>query len=248
MTKTVLITGASTGIGAATARLAARDGRDVAIGYRNDKAGADSVKADVEALGRKAILLQGDVSDPGQIARIFAEFDAAFPRLDALVNNAGIVDVAARVDQMDPDRLRRMFDTNTIGPILCAGEAVRRMSTAHGGAGGVIVNISSAAARIGSAGEFVDYAASKGAIDTFTKGLADEVATEGIRVTAIRPGLIETPIHGKGGTPDRARNMAPKVPMKRVGTAEEVAEGIVWLLSDKASYVTGSILDISGGR
>ncbi len=248
MTKTVLITGASAGIGAAAARLAARDGWDVAIGYRSDKSGAESVRKDVEALGRKAIILQGDVSDPDQIARLFDQFDAAFPRLDGLVNNAGVVDTAARVDQMDHARLRRMFDTNTLGPILCAGQAVRRMSTAHRGTGGVIVNVSSAAARIGSAGEFVDYAASKGAIDTFTKGLADEVATEGIRVTAIRPGLIETAIHGKGGAPDRARLMAAKVPMQRVGMAEEVAEGIVWLMSDKSSYVTGSILDISGGR
>ena len=248
MTKSVLITGASAGIGAAAARLAARDGWDVAINYRSDHDGAKRVKTDVEALGHKAVLLQGDVSDPADIDRVFTGFDAAFGQLDALVNNAGIVDATARVDQMDHARLRRMFDTNTLGPILCAGHAVRRMSTAHGGRGGVIVNISSAAARIGSAGEFVDYAASKGAIDTFTKGLADEVATEGIRVVAIRPGLIDTPIHGKGGDPGRAERMTPKVPMQRTGTPEEVAEGIVWLMSGAASYITGSILDISGGR
>lgn len=248
MSKSVLITGASAGIGAAAARLAARDGWDVAINYRSDRDGAERVKTDVEALGQKAVLLPGDVSDPVDIDRIFAEFDAAFGQLDALVNNAGIVASSARVDQMDHARLRRMFDTNTLGPILCAGEAVRRMSTAHGGTGGVIVNISSAAARIGSAGEFVDYAASKGAIDTFTRGLADEVATEGIRVVAIRPGLIDTPIHGKGGDPGRAARMTPRVPMQRTGTPEEVAEGIVWLMSGAASYITGSILDISGGR
>ncbi len=246
--KTVIVTGASTGIGAAAARLAARDGYDVAIGYRSDKSGAEYTARAVGAAGGRAHLFQADLSDPKEIDRFFAEFDAAFGSLDALVNNAGVVDVAARVDEMDHARLRRMMDTNLIGPILVAGHAVRRMSTGHGGNGGVIVNISSAAARLGSPNTYVDYAASKAGIDLFTKGLAMEVANEGIRVAGIRPGLIETPIHGKGGDPDRARKLADTVPMKRTGSADEVAEAILWLMSDKASYVTGTTLDVTGGR
>ncbi|AZQ66853.1 SDR family oxidoreductase [Silicimonas algicola] len=248
MTRAVLVTGASGGIGAATARLAARDGWDVGIGWNSDHEGAERTKAEVEALGRKAVLLQGDLSDPEAIARVFGACDAAFPRLDALVNNAGVVDRPIRVDQVDLARLRRMFDINTIGPILCSREAVLRMSTRHGGAGGVIVNVSSVAARIGSANEYVDYAAAKAAIDTFSKGLADEVAREGIRVVALRPGLTDTAIHGKGGQPGRAERLADRVPMGRVGTPEDIAEGIVWLISDAARYVTGTTLDISGGR
>ncbi len=246
--KTVIVTGASTGIGAAAARLAAKAGYDVAIGYRSDHKGASDTAKAVEAAGGRAQLIQADLSDPHEIDRFFAEFDAAFDHLDALVNNAGVVDLVTRVDQLDHARLRRMFDTNTLGPMLVAGHAVRRMSTAHGGKGGTIVNISSAAARLGSANLYVDYAASKAAIDIFTKGLSDEVAAEGIRVNGIRPGLIETPIHAKGGQPDRAQKLAGMVPMKRTGTAQEVAEAIVWLMSDKASYVTGTTLDVTGGR
>lgn len=246
--KTVIITGASTGIGAATARLAAREGYDVVLGYRSDAAGAAETARAVEAAGGRAHVIQADLSDPLEIDRFFADFDEAFDGLAALVNNAGIVDVAARVDGMTPARLRRMFDTNLISPFLVASHAVRRMSTEQGGEGGVIVNISSAAARLGSANLYVDYAAAKAGIDILTKGLSDEVAAEGIRVVGIRPGLIETPIHGKGGEPDRARRLAGMVPMKRTGSADEVAEAIVWLMSDKASYVTGTTLDVTGGR
>ena len=246
--KTAIVTGASSGIGAAAARVAARDGYDVAVGYHRDRSGAADTARAVEALGGRAVLLQADLSNPADIDRFFEEFDAAFGQLDALVNNAGVVDIAARVDQMDHARLRRMFDTNLIGPILVAGHAVRRMSTAQGGAGGVIVNISSAAARLGSPNLYVDYAASKAGIDIFTKGLSYEVAAEGIRVTGIRPGLIETPIHAKGGAPERAQTLAGSVPMKRTGSADEVAEAILWLMSDKASYVTGTTIDVTGGR
>lgn len=246
--KTLIVTGASTGIGAATARLAALHNYDVAIGYHSDQQGASRVAKDVETAGGRAVLIHADLSDPDQVDRFFAKFDAAFDHLDGLVNNAGVVDVATRVDQMQPARLRRMFDTNLIGPMLIAGHAVRRMSTAHGGRGGTIVNISSAAARLGAAGLYVDYAAAKAGIDILTKGLSDEVAAEGIRVNGIRPGLIETPIHAKGGQPDRAQKLAAMVPMKRTGKAEEVAEAVLWLLSDAASYVTGTTLDVSGGR
>ena len=246
--KTLLVTGGSTGIGAAVARLAAKQGYDVAIGWRGDAAGAEAVHADCVAAGVNAVTLRADLSQPNGPAALFAGFDAAFPRLDAFVNNAGVVDVAARVEDYDEARLRRMFDTNLTGPFLCAGAAVRRMSTRHGHAGGVIVNISSAAARLGGAGNYVDYAASKAGIDLLTKGLADEVAAEGIRVCGLRPGIIETDIHAKGGQPDRARLMAPNVPMRRSGTAGEVAEAVMWLISEGASYVTGATLDVSGGR
>ncbi|WP_172299849.1 SDR family oxidoreductase [Pseudoruegeria sp. HB172150] len=248
MRPSVLITGASSGIGAACARACAVAGYDVGIGYRSDRAGTEAVAADVEAAGAKAVLLQGDVAVPEEVDAIFAAFDAAFPRLHALVNNAGIVAEAARLDEMEPERLQRMFATNVTGAFLVARNAVRRMSTRHGGAGGAIVNISSVAARIGSPGLFIDYAASKGAIESLTTGLAQEVATEGIRVNAIRPGLIETAIHGKGGMSDRLAKIGHTVPIGRPGTAEEVAEAVIWLLSDKASYVTGAGLDVSGGR
>ena len=249
MSRAVLITGASSGIGAATARLAARDGWNVGVHYRSDREGAEAVARDVEAMGRTAVPMQGDMANPDDIAALFATFDAAFGRIDGLVNNAGIVDVTSRVDAFGHDRLRRLFDINVIGPILVAGEAVRRMSTAKGGQGGAIVNVSSVAARLGAAGQYVDYAATKGAIDTFTKGLALEVAGEGIRVTGVRPGLVETPIHAKGGLPDRARTLAPTVvSLKRAAEAEEIAEAIVWLLSDKSSYVIGTMLDVDGGR
>ncbi|MCR8725342.1 SDR family oxidoreductase [Frigidibacter sp. ROC022] len=245
--KTLLITGASTGIGAACARLAAPT-HDLALGFRSDTAAATEVADQARAAGARVELLQADLSIPGEVERMFAEFDAAFPRLDGLVNNAGIVDQAARLDEIDPLRLRRMVDTNLIGPLLVAGQAVRRMSTRYGHAGGVIVNISSVAARLGGPGQYVDYAATKGALDTMTRGLADEVARESIRVCGIRPGIIETPIHGKGGQPDRAARMAALVPMQRAGTASEVAEAVLWLLSDAASYVTGATLDVTGGR
>ncbi len=192
--------------------------------------------------------VQGDVGDEAQILAMFETVDAQLGRLTALVNNAGVVDMQARVDEMSVARLERMLRINVIGSFVCAREAVRRMSTKHGGAGGAIVNLSSAASRLGSPGQYVDYAASKGAIDSFTLGLAKEVATEGIRVNAVRPGLIETEIHASGGLPDRARNLAPGVPMQRPGSAEEIAGAIVWLLSDEASYTTAALLDVAGGR
>lgn len=246
MRKTLLITGASAGIGAAAARLAAERGYDLALNYRSDHAGADAVAEAARAAGAEVVLCQGDVSDPEQIAQIYDKVDATFPRLDGLVNNAGIVDMKARVTDLTHERLRRMFDINVIGAILVAKEAVLRMQ-AHG-QGGSIVNISSAAARLGSANQYVDYAASKAAIDIFTKGLGDEVAAEGIRVNAIRPGLIETDIHAKGGEPGRAERLAHMVPMQRTGSAEEVARAILYLLSDEASYVTSTTLDVTGGR
>ncbi|WP_425257065.1 SDR family oxidoreductase [Rubrivivax sp. RP6-9] len=248
MERVLLITGGSRGIGAACALLAARDGWDVAVNYTRDAAAAEAVAAQVRAAGRRAIAVQADVADEAQVLRLFATVDAQLGRLRGLVNNAGVVDVAQRVDGMSVARLQRMFAVNVIGSFVCAREAVQRMSTRHGGRGGTIVNLSSAAARLGSPGQYVDYAASKGAIDTFTTGLAREVAAEGIRVNAVRPGLIETEIHASGGQPERARELAPTVPMQRTGTAEEVAAGIVWLLSDAASYTTGAVLDITGGR
>ncbi|NDW44769.1 SDR family oxidoreductase [Ruegeria sp. PrR005] len=246
MRKTLLITGASAGIGAATARLAAARGYDLALNYRSDHAGAEAVAEAARAAGAQVILCPADVADPEQIEQLYAAVDATFPRLDALVNNAGIVDMTAKVTDLTHSRLRRMFDVNVIGAILVAKEAVLRMQ-AHD-QGGAIVNISSAAARLGSANQYVDYAASKAAIDTFTKGLGDEVAGQNIRVNAIRPGLIETELHGKGGEADRAQRLAHMVPMKRTGSAEEVAEAILYLLSDAASYITSTTLDVTGGR
>lgn len=246
--KVLLVTGGSRGIGAATARLAARDGFAVAVNYTARADAADAVVAQIRAMGGRAMAVQADVADEAQVLAMFARVDAELGRLTALVNNAGVVDKTARVDQMSLQRLTRMFDINVIGSFLCAREAVLRMSTRHGGTGGAIVNVSSAAARLGAPGQYVDYAAAKGAIDTFTIGLAREVATEGVRVNAIRPGIIETDIHASGGLPERARQMAPMVPMRRAGSADEVAQAIVWLLSDAASYTTGAILDVSGGR
>jgi len=248
MNRVLLITGGSRGIGAATALRAARAGWDVAVNYTRDAAAAEAVAAQVRALGRRAVTLQADVADEAAVAGLFAAVDRDLGALGGLVNNAGVVDVAARVDQMDAARLARMFGVNVVGSMLCAGEAVRRMSTRHGGTGGVIVNLSSAAARLGAGGQYVDYAAAKAAIDLFTVGLAREVATEGIRVNAVRPGIIETEIHASGGQPDRARQMAPLVPMQRAGSADEVAAAIVWLLSDESSYTTGSVVDVTGGR
>jgi NAD(P)-dependent dehydrogenase (short-subunit alcohol dehydrogenase family) len=248
MHPTLLITGGSRGIGAATALLAAQQGYAVAVNYTANEGAADDVVRQIRAGGGRAITVQADVGVEAQVMAMFEKIDAKLGRLTALVNNAGVVDVAARVDEMSVARLKRMFDINVVGSFICAREAVKRMSTRHGGAGGVIVNVSSAAARLGGAGQYVDYAASKGAMDTFTVGLAKEVAMEGIRVNAVRPGIIETDIHASGGQPDRARAMAPMVPMQRAGTALEVAQAIVWLLSDESSYTTGSMLDVAGGR
>ncbi len=248
MKQVLLITGASRGIGAATALLAARQGWAVAVNYSANARAADSVARQIQDEGGTAIALQGDVSDEAQVLAMFERIDADLGRLTGLVNNAGVVDVTARVEDMTVARLKRMFDINVIGAIVCAREAVRRMSTMHGGSGGAIVNVSSAAARLGAPGQYVDYAAAKGAIDAFTIGLAKEVAGEGVRVNAVRPGLIETDIHASGGLPDRVAQLAHLVPMQRGGTAGEVAQAIVWLLSSAASYTTMSLLDVSGGR
>jgi NAD(P)-dependent dehydrogenase (short-subunit alcohol dehydrogenase family) len=244
----LLVTGASRGIGAATALLAAQAGWAVAVNYSANARAADEIVRKIQDGGGTAIALQADVSDEEQVLAMFQQIDADLGRLTGLVNNAGVVDVQARVEDMTVARLKRMFDINVIGSIVCAREAVRRMSTRHGGSGGAIVNVSSAAARLGAPGQYVDYAAAKGAIDAFTIGLAKEVAAEGIRVNAVRPGLIETEIHASGGLPDRVAQLAHLVPMQRGGTAQEVAHSILWLLSPAASYTTMSLLDVSGGR
>ena len=243
----LLFTCSSRGIGAATALLAARKGYAVAVNYTRNREAADHVVRAITGSGGRALALQADVADEAQVLRMFAAIDAQLGRLTALVNNAGVVDTSQRVEEMTVARLKRMFDINVIGSFVCAREAVKRMSTRHGGRGGAIVNVSSAAARLGGSGQYVDYAAAKGAIDTFTIGLAKEVAAEGIRVNAVRPGLIETEIHASG-LPDRVRDLAHQVPMARGGTADEVAQAIVWLLSAEASYTTMSLVDVSGGR
>ncbi|MEY2782969.1 MAG: 3-oxoacyl-[acyl-carrier-protein] reductase FabG [Pseudomonadota bacterium] len=248
MNKVLLVTGGSRGIGAATALLAAQQGWSVAVNYTTNSLAADEVVRQIRASGGNAISIQADVADEAQVLRMFEHIDAKMGRLQGLVNNAGVVDMTARVDEMSVARWKRMFEINVIGSLICAREAVRRMSTRHGGEGGSIVNVSSAAARLGAPGQYVDYAAAKGAIDAFTIGLAKEVAAEGIRVNAVRPGLIETDIHASGGLPNRVKDLQHLVPAQRGGSAEEVAEAIVWLLSDSASYTTMSFLDVSGGR
>ena len=248
MKPVLLVTGGSRGIGAATARLAAQAGWAVAVNYTQNSQAADEVVRAIRADGGQAISVQADVGDEAQIMAMFAQVDAKLGRLSGLVNNAGIVDLPSRVDEMSWARLERMMRINVLGSMVCAREAVRRMSTLHGGQGGAIVNLSSAAAKLGAPNQYVDYAASKGAIDSMTVGLAKEVAAEGIRVNGVRPGIIDTDIHASGGLPDRAKEMAPQLPMRRAGTSEEVAQAIVWLLSDASSYTTGSCIEVTGGR
>lgn len=246
--KVLLITGGSRGIGRAVALKAAEQGWLVAVNYAGNRAAAEAVVAEIRQRGGVAEAFRADVAEPAEVMDLFHAVAARFGRLDGFVNNAGIVDQTARLDEMSNERLERMFRVNTLGAVVAAREAVRRLSTRHGGQGGAIVNISSMAAVLGSPSQYVDYAASKGAIDTLTVGLAREVAGEGVRVNAIRPGIIDTEIHASGGLPDRARDLAPTIPMQRPGTAEEVAESVLFLLSPQASYITGAVLNVSGGR
>jgi NAD(P)-dependent dehydrogenase (short-subunit alcohol dehydrogenase family) len=247
MTRVVVITGGGRGIGAATARLAGRRGYAVCVGYRQDGTSANGVVREIESAGSRAIAVQADVADEAAVARLFETADT-LGTVVALVNNAGVLEQQMRLDAMDAARVRRVLDTNVVGAFVCAREAVKRMSTRHGGRGGSIVNVSSIAARLGSPGEYVDYAASKGAIDTMTIGLAQEVAAEGIRVNAVRPGIVYTDIHASGGEPHRVDRLKDFIPMKRGGQPEEVAQAILWLLSDEASFTTGAFIDVSGGK
>jgi len=246
--KVILITGGSRGIGAATARLAAARGYAVCLSYLQNRAAADDMVRELQAGGGQALAVAADVAREADVLRLFAETDRVFGPVSALVNNAGVLEQQMRVDEMSAARLSRIFATNVIGSMLCAREAVRRMSTRHGGAGGAIVNLSSVAARLGAPGEYVDYAASKGAIDTFTVGLAKEVGAEGIRVNAVRPGIILTEIHASGGEPERPERVKEAIPMKRPGDPDEVAAVIMWLLSSEASYTSGAVIDVGGGR
>jgi NAD(P)-dependent dehydrogenase (short-subunit alcohol dehydrogenase family) len=248
MTKSILITGGSRGIGRAAARLAGLRGWSVAVNYVADERAAREAVTEIETGGGRAIAVKGDVAIESQVLAMFDATEAAFGRIDGLVNNAGIVGRSMPLADMDLDRLRRIFDTNILGAYLCAREAARRMSRSRGGHGGGIVNLSSVAAKLGSPNDFVDYAGSKAALDTMTIGLSKELGPEGIRVNAVRPGLIETEIHASAGRPDRATVLGPTMPMGRAGTAEEVGQAIVWLLSDEASYVSGALLDVGGGR
>jgi len=245
--KVLVVTGGSRGIGAAVCRLGAARGYGVVVNYAGNVAAAEAVCAEIHAKGGEAVAVRGDVSSAEDVEHIFRAADR-LGRVAGLVNNAGTIATSSRVDAMDAERIARLFAVNVTGSILCAGAAVRRMSTRHGGTGGGIVNVSSAAAKLGAPGVYVDYAASKGAIDTFTVGLALEVAAEGIRVNGVRPGVIDTDFHATGGVPDRAQQLAPSVPLARAGTAEEVAQAILWLLSDDAAYVTGTTLAVTGGR
>lgn len=246
--KVLLVTGASRGIGAATARLAARRGYAVCINYRQRQQEAEELVSAIQKDGGRATAVQADISVEQEVVSLFETAEKELGRLSALVNNAATIDRQMRLDAMDAARLHHMFATNVIGTFLCSREGVRRMSTRHGGQGGAIVNVSSAAARLGSPGEYIDYAASKGAVDTLTIGLAKEVASEAIRVNAVRPGLIHTTLHATAGEPDRVTRLEASVPMKRGGYPEEIAAAILWLLSDEATYITGSILDVTGGR
>ena len=247
MRNVVIVTGGSRGIGAATARLAAQRGYAVCVNYRHNRSAAETVVRELEAGGAPAVAVAADVSVDADVVRLFETCDTTLGSATALVNNAGILETQMRVETMNAERLQRILATNVIGPFLCAREAVRRMSTARGGRGGAIVNVSSGAARLGSPGEYVDYAASKGAIDTMTIGLAREVGAEGIRVNAVRAGFIYTEIHASGGEPDRVDRVKVFAPMKRGGTTQEVAHAILWLLSDEASFTTGSFIDVTGG-
>ncbi|MGE8497437.1 MAG: SDR family oxidoreductase [Pseudomonas sp.] len=248
MNKVMLITGASRGIGAATARQAAAQGYALCLNYRQQQAVADALVREIVDGGGQAIAVQADVADEGDVQRLFAAIDQQYGRLDVLVNNAGMLEQQMRLEDMDLARWQRVFAANVFGSFLCCRAAIARMSTRQGGQGGAIINLSSIAARLGAPGEYIDYAAAKGAIDSMTLGMAKELAADGIRVNAVRPGVIKTEIHASGGEPDRVARVSQSVPMGRGGEAEEVAAAVLWLASEQASYTTGALLDVSGGR